>query len=63
MSFMTEYRGDIAEFAEISKKTYAISRFPAKILSVPISPNLPVSSKFLAKKLIISYKNVTLGFS
>jgi hypothetical protein len=34
--------GDIAEFAEISKKTYAISRFPAKILPVPISPNLPV---------------------
>ena len=32
--------------AEIAGKTYAISRFFAKILSVPISPNLPKWPKF-----------------
>ena len=32
----------IAEFVEIDEKTYAISRFLAKILPVPISPNGPI---------------------
>jgi hypothetical protein len=33
---------NFAEFAEIPSKTYATSRFLAKILRVPISPNVPI---------------------
>jgi hypothetical protein len=36
-------RPDIAEFAEIAEKTYAIPQFSAKMLLVPISPNVPIS--------------------
>jgi hypothetical protein len=43
LSQLVIHKPHIAGFASITEKTYTISRFLAQMLSVPISPKVPIS--------------------